>query len=264
MTDQKIEEIRARAEKATPGPWKTHLVDDTSVVTEDGTDVCTTCDSSQAEREDGYNVEYERMEADAAFIAHVREDIPYLLAELDRLKAHWDGVCEKRTLADRLRGHYRTAITDGLGPAGGEEPDNPLEHVSTFQVPSIQRAAADRIDQLEAELATLKASGTFSDGIEAAAKAVAAKVPPKPHNTEHGFAASRESGYRAGLEQALIAIRALTPPPAQAQRDDEWATERGLALQFTCFVFDQAGYQVAPDNGLEIFWDSFTAQYKGK
>ena len=87
MTDKEVEEIRARCDKATEGPWKTHLVDDTSIVTEDGTDVCTTCDSSQAEREDGYNVEYERMEADADFIAHARTDIPALLAEVTRLTA---------------------------------------------------------------------------------------------------------------------------------------------------------------------------------
>jgi hypothetical protein len=81
LTAQALREIEERAEKATPGPWKTHLVDDTSVVTEDGADVCATCDSSQAEREDGYNVEYERMEADAAFIAHARTDIPALIAD---------------------------------------------------------------------------------------------------------------------------------------------------------------------------------------
>lgn len=59
-------------------------------------------------------------------------------------------------LVNRLRGHYRTPITDGLGPAGGEEPDNPLEHVRTFFTPPIQKEAADEIErlsiQLEAEL----------------------------------------------------------------------------------------------------------------
>lgn len=87
MTTPDIEAIKKRTEAATEGPWKTHLVDDTSIVTEDGTDVCTTCDSTQAEREDGYNVEYERMEADAQFIAHARSDIPALLSYIDTLKA---------------------------------------------------------------------------------------------------------------------------------------------------------------------------------
>ncbi len=55
--------------EATPGPWHTHMVDDTSIIGPDGTDVATTCDSSNVERSDAYNVEYERMEADARLIA---------------------------------------------------------------------------------------------------------------------------------------------------------------------------------------------------
>lgn len=79
--------LRELAKAATPGPWKTHLVDDTTVIGPDGVDVCTTCDSSQAEREDGYNVEYERMEADAAFIAAANPAaISALYAELDEAR----------------------------------------------------------------------------------------------------------------------------------------------------------------------------------
>jgi len=51
-------------------------------------------------------------------------------------------------LINRLRGHYRTPITDGLGPAGGEEPDNPHEHVRTFPVPPIHKEAAAEIERL--------------------------------------------------------------------------------------------------------------------
>lgn len=82
-----------------------------------------------------------------------QKDVLALLNEVRRLQkieTHWDGVCEKDTLADRLRGVYRTKITDGLGATGaGDEPDNPLEHVRTFEVPPIQKAAADKIDALE-------------------------------------------------------------------------------------------------------------------
>jgi hypothetical protein len=45
------------------------LVDDTTIIATDGTDVATTCDSANVERSDAYNVEYERMEADARLIA---------------------------------------------------------------------------------------------------------------------------------------------------------------------------------------------------
>ena len=58
-------------------------------------------------------------------------------------------------LTDRLRGHYRIAITDGLGPAGGEEPNNADEFVRTFTVPPIQKQAADIIDELAVALAKL-------------------------------------------------------------------------------------------------------------
>ena len=51
-------------------------------------------------------------------------------------------------LIRRLRGEYRTPITDGLGPAGGEEPDNPNEHVRTFPTTSICREAANAIETL--------------------------------------------------------------------------------------------------------------------
>jgi len=64
MTD-----LRKILAEATPGPWKTHLVDDTTIIATDGTDVATTCDSANVERSDAYNVEYERMEADARLIA---------------------------------------------------------------------------------------------------------------------------------------------------------------------------------------------------
>lgn len=75
---KKIEELRGLLAKATPGPWSTHLVDDTTIISPDR-EVGTTCDSSQTERDDGYNIEYERMEADAAFIVAAVNALPALL-----------------------------------------------------------------------------------------------------------------------------------------------------------------------------------------
>lgn len=51
-------------------------------------------------------------------------------------------------LVYRLRGIYRIPITDGLGPAGGEEPDNPDYFVRTFESTAINKEAADVIEQL--------------------------------------------------------------------------------------------------------------------
>ena len=60
-------------------------------------------------------------------------------------------------LADRLNGIYRIPITDGLGPAGGDEPDNPNEFVRRFTTAPIQQEAAATIRALAAENARLRA-----------------------------------------------------------------------------------------------------------
>lgn len=87
MSD-KIEEIRAALEGATPGPWTTHVVDDTAIVAANGVDVGTTCDSAKAEREDAYNNEYERLEADARLIALAPDMARIVLAAEKLAEAH--------------------------------------------------------------------------------------------------------------------------------------------------------------------------------
>lgn len=60
-------------------------------------------------------------------------------------------------LVDRLRGIYRIPITDGLGATGGgEEPSNADEFVRRFEVPRINREAADEIERITAEVRRLK------------------------------------------------------------------------------------------------------------
>lgn len=79
MIDAKtIEELQGLLAKATLGPWSTHLVDDTTIMSP-AREVATTCDSSQTDREDGYDIEYEQMEADAALIVAMRNALPALL-----------------------------------------------------------------------------------------------------------------------------------------------------------------------------------------
>ena len=73
MSDR-IAEIKARCEAATPGPW--YKGNDTLVMkTESHAVVCDT-----------------RARSDAAFIAHARDDIPDLLAELERVTAERDAA----------------------------------------------------------------------------------------------------------------------------------------------------------------------------
>lgn len=56
-------------------------------------------------------------------------------------------------LVQRLRGEYRIPITDGLGPAGGAEPENQNEFVRHFPAPPIQKEAANMIENLAADAA---------------------------------------------------------------------------------------------------------------
>jgi|LakMenEpi03Aug12_release.lakeMendotaPanAssembly.Ray.scaffolds.fasta_scaffold716450_2 hypothetical protein len=59
-------------------------------------------------------------------------------------------------LCERLRGEYRIPITDGLGPAGGEEPENAREFVRRFETAPIQHEAADTIERQAAEIERLR------------------------------------------------------------------------------------------------------------
>lgn len=71
-----IDEIRARCEAATPGPWGTAEYPLDAVI-------------SDKRRGNSYN---------AAFIAHAREDIPYLLSELERVEKERDAAIEDMAL----------------------------------------------------------------------------------------------------------------------------------------------------------------------
>jgi hypothetical protein len=77
----RLDEIRKRVEQATPGPWErsdfAHAVDDTFEVKSRG-----------KLYQNGYPslVASEADRRDANFIAHAREDIPWLIAEVERLQ----------------------------------------------------------------------------------------------------------------------------------------------------------------------------------
>lgn len=73
MTHEQLEAIRKRAEKATEGPWNYYFTHGISVKSE----------SKEILDDEVGVIRY----TDAEFIAHAREDIPALLAEVERLKA---------------------------------------------------------------------------------------------------------------------------------------------------------------------------------
>jgi hypothetical protein len=64
-----------------------------------------------------------------------------------------DSPAELDDLERRLRGQYRIPIGDGLGPAGGDEPNNPREFVRHYPIPPIQICVADVMAELRRRLA---------------------------------------------------------------------------------------------------------------
>lgn len=80
-TKDRINEIRARCEAAAPGPWRKGM----SGLITDGT---------------GRALFFsEAANANAEFIAHAREDIPYLLEKIERLRN------ENQAIIEELRYH---------------------------------------------------------------------------------------------------------------------------------------------------------------
>lgn len=77
-----IDEIKARCEEATPGPWSNPWKDDNTnaIIGGDGDHVIDIY-------EDGSLTALMIEERNAAFITHAREDIPRLVAEVERLQA---------------------------------------------------------------------------------------------------------------------------------------------------------------------------------
>lgn len=79
----KLEEL---AKAATPGPWKQHLVDDTTVICPQREICCTFAEGGLNDDLD-FNSDTEQFEADAAFIAAANPAaILELLAEIERLR----------------------------------------------------------------------------------------------------------------------------------------------------------------------------------
>lgn len=88
-----IEQIKARAEAATPGPWSYYKTISGDYLIElpadDGAPLAH-IHLHQGKDEQGRN---------AAFIAHARTDIPLLIQEIDRLQAE---LLSLRVMVDRL------------------------------------------------------------------------------------------------------------------------------------------------------------------
>ena len=80
LTDKKIAEIRERCEAASPGPWISYI---------EGRDHTSGSDFIMIGEGGNRSEDIEltgATKADQDFIAHARQDVPTLIAEIERLK----------------------------------------------------------------------------------------------------------------------------------------------------------------------------------
>ena len=101
----RLDEIRARCEAATPGPWgltgsKKQLVDSRPDQQYGAESII--CDV------------WSNIAANANFIAHSREDIPYLLAEIERLKSENSKSFTLERISQQRRNTMRLIDADAL------------------------------------------------------------------------------------------------------------------------------------------------------
>jgi hypothetical protein len=83
MTNEELQAIKERCEKATPGPWSISILDGVSYsMTDDAGRSFTQHWKAYYMSPDNYKL----VALDAEFIAHAREDVPALLAEIERLE----------------------------------------------------------------------------------------------------------------------------------------------------------------------------------
>lgn len=94
MTPEELEAIRERAEKATPGPWEAKMVHPFM----DGRGQYRVGPSMPG----GFQGTV--FPGDAEFIAHAREDVPKLLAEVQRLHANLEQARDNALAVERMTG----------------------------------------------------------------------------------------------------------------------------------------------------------------
>lgn len=110
------EAIRARVEKATPGPWRSEPTsNDYAILFPDGSGVALVWDWSENGEKTPEAV------ANADFIAHARTDIPALLAEVDRLREALKPFARYAANMDRRADDEITSVEIELSAAESQE-----------------------------------------------------------------------------------------------------------------------------------------------
>lgn len=81
-----LEKLKMLERGASKAPWRTHLVDDTSIIDANRNPVASTFPDGGVDDDVDFNAPVEQMERDAAFIVAARNHIQELIAECERLR----------------------------------------------------------------------------------------------------------------------------------------------------------------------------------
>lgn len=85
----RLDEIRARCEKATPGPWEEQVMfhSEEPGHSAAGPHCVPDLSNEDVDELEADELAEEQAQADAAFIAAARSDVPWLVSEVERLRA---------------------------------------------------------------------------------------------------------------------------------------------------------------------------------
>ena len=115
MIDAKtIEELRGLLAKATPGPWKNHLVDDTTIVASNGFEIGTTWPGGSVYN--GFVDPAEQHEINAALIVAMRNALPALLDLAPKALATLSLAGEDARPEDRAEQFIQAAVDSAPEP----------------------------------------------------------------------------------------------------------------------------------------------------
>jgi hypothetical protein len=181
LTTQQLDEIQARHKAATPGPWGIYefgggtAIDIAADLHDTGTgyrarrEICRLedepLDNDPAHKEWTAEEDWAQVQADAAFVAHAREDVPALLAEIRRLKAalareerlHGDTIDDRdraSDMADKLA--YAVAPEEVIGEHTAD--NSPWANALDLITPKAE------VDKLRDRVAELEAYAHGCDG----------------------------------------------------------------------------------------------------
>ena len=129
FTPTRIAELRALGAKATKLPYRQHLVDDTTIIAVDGTEIACTFPQGGIDDDVDFATDVEQKERDAAFLAAAANTLPAALDEIERLRA------ENEKLREAMK-PFAIALDIARNALGKHADDGHVEAIA-FQYVSI-------------------------------------------------------------------------------------------------------------------------------